>query len=80
MEWFGKSWAAKVCTPDKHIATPVGEACFFCGHRFRRGDRGLAFPHIYKDRMIAHATCFLRAIGRYEAAERIEVLAQLRMI
>lgn len=74
MKWFGKSWGAAVCEPVDRIPVPIGKACFFCGHHFRRSDRGLSFPHIYKEEAIAHVTCFLRRIGRYKAAWRLDEL------
>lgn len=43
--WFGKSWGAPVCEPERHKPTPVGELCDFCSVPIEQLDRGHLIPY-----------------------------------
>lgn len=44
VKWFGESWGAGCCTPEDHIATPVGEPCIRCARPLMPGDIGISMP------------------------------------
>lgn len=43
--WFGDSWGAPVCMPERHVATPDSAPCAGrCGRRIGPGDQGVMLP------------------------------------
>jgi hypothetical protein len=60
MSWFGASWGAACCTPERHVATPVGLECSYCSESIQEGDQGfVGFYHA-----VLHLECLLRqAVG-----------------
>lgn len=67
VRWFGESWGAPVCSPDRRVATPAGEPCYLCERPLAQGDIGLVVPFhggapgVYK--LAAHHSCFMRHLG-----------------
>ena len=69
--WFGESWGASACEPDRHSPTPVGERCLECSVAIVDGDQGMLLPFvgcpstvtIYPTVATYHLRCFLRLIG-----------------
>lgn len=54
MMWFGESWGAPVCDPERNVPTPVGFTCVECDKTVEDGDTGfLLWPNAY------HRVCFL---------------------
>lgn len=64
--WFGPSWGAAVCEPERHKPTPIGELCLDCREPFVNGDQGLTIPGVHDGvfglRSI-HIACFLNELG-----------------
>jgi hypothetical protein len=59
--WFGESWGAPVCEPDRHRPTPVGQACLGCVVPIAEGDQGMLIPS--EEGLTAHhLDCFLEIV------------------
>lgn len=77
--WFGDSWGAPACEPDRHAPTPIGESCVYCPGEIGPNDQGLLIPHLgehpitsiwgegaafeHDGYRAAHIDCFLREVG-----------------
>ena len=66
MRWFGKPWSAGCCTPDRHVETPVGQACGWCGEPIGVDDQGITMPLVDSSgafgRIASHLDCHLRQV------------------
>lgn len=66
MYWFGESWGAPVCDPEKHVGTPVNSVCVECDIPIMDGDTGFQIPvHSRTEFTVAapyHRVCFLRTV------------------
>ena len=62
--WFGESWGAPVCEPERHRQTPVGAECTDCGEDIEARDQGLLIPYAGHPSSLNafHLTCFLSTI------------------
>jgi len=68
MVWFGASWGAPVCDPEKHVETPLGAACGFCENPVQKGEYGVVLPFAgaAKDDppwLPYHHRCFMKSLG-----------------
>lgn len=67
--WFGLPWNPHCCTPEEHVATPVGEPCDMCDLPIVASDQGVRMPlvesmHPPVWRTITyHLDCWLKHIG-----------------
>jgi len=61
MLWFGESWGAPVCEPQRHAPTPVGGLCIECDTPIREGDTGFVSSNGVQ-RLFYHRVCFLRTV------------------
>lgn len=64
--WFGESWGAPACDPDRHKPTPVGDQCISCAQDILDGDQGMIIPFAGMRPAVLgahHLDCFLREIG-----------------
>lgn len=59
--WFGEPWGAPGCSPESHVETPVGQACHWCAHLIRRGERGLILNDADEGDAPFHEKCFVDA-------------------
>ena len=59
--WFGKSWGAPVCEPDRHKPTPVDTACTRCTLEIRDDDDGMAIPSS-QGLLYYHRLCMLISV------------------
>lgn len=69
MLWFGETWGAPICEPEKKVTTPVGQECLECKEPILANDQGVMMPFTDfvhgepRSRMIAeHLDCFLDTI------------------
>lgn len=65
MMWFGESWGAPVCQPERHVSTPVGAVCIECDKPIRMGDTGFNMALSGREpatTLAYHRVCFLRTI------------------
>lgn len=73
VQWFGESWEAPVCRPDRHVETPDGP-CARCGRRIQLGDKGLLIPFFDGEhpptREPWHLLCFLIHVDSTETVAR----------
>lgn len=64
--WFGPSWGAPVCEPERHLDTPMDELCIDCLVPFTEGDSGLSVPFVYEvggwTLTHHHIACFRRGL------------------
>lgn len=63
--WFGESWGAPVCEPDRHMPTPVGDKCVDCAQLITADDRGMIIPFAGMTPPVLeshHLDCFLRIV------------------
>lgn len=65
--WFGESWGAPACDPDRHRPTPVGQACEECTVEITGDDSGMLVPYLARldepATLVAyHLPCFLSMI------------------
>jgi len=66
MKWFGESWGAPVCDPEKKAPTPVGEACAHCADAIVATSQGVLMPFWdgEKGSMVSyHRLCLLQNLG-----------------
>ena len=72
IHWFGITWGAACCTPDRHIERPVGETCHLCSKPIGEFDQGVALHSVYAtidpnpnwppEYDVMHVSCFLRYV------------------
>lgn len=63
--WFGESWGAPVCDPDRHRPTPVGQPCEECTVEITGDDSGMLIPYVEAvgwHLTAYHLPCFLSTI------------------
>jgi hypothetical protein len=78
--WFGQSWGAEVCEPERHKPTPVGEPCMDCQRPIEYDDRGLVVPHVYRGTndlpamrlTYIHIHCFTRGLPKPSRRRGVE--------
>lgn len=66
IRWFGASWHAPVCSPDRFMSTPVGWSCFRCLFEINEEHRGIAMGLAFGDgwsEVYEHLACFLADLG-----------------
>ena len=68
MKWFGDAHGAPYEADTPHVATPVGQSCFWCGEGIQMGDDGLVIGYIDTDVSMTprhvpyHYNCYVRQI------------------
>lgn len=64
MRWFGPSWGAPCCDPERHIDTPIGEACAWCDEPIGADDSGVTLGPLASptDTDHHHLNCWLRQV------------------
>lgn len=63
--WFGESWGAPVCEPERHKPTPVGVKCPTCDVPIAEDDQGMLIPLVRDQGWELepyHYTCFLSMV------------------
>lgn len=65
MKWFGESWGAPACDPDRHVDTPVGEKCLRCQRAIAEDDQGFMMPLVTMTETTVcayHVDCLIAAV------------------
>lgn len=66
VHWFGPSWGAPICDPNRYITTPDAP-CAGCVQPIEFYDRGVALVLVFTDEAATetyyHLVCFLQDIG-----------------
>jgi hypothetical protein len=63
--WFGESWGAPVCVPERHLPVPTGQPCVECTQPVQETDQGLLIPYANDggwELTAYHLPCFLATV------------------
>lgn len=67
IRWFGESWDAPICDPERHIPTPVGWTCHHCLSPIEEYQRGVLMGLLFEvggwSEVHTHLACFLADMG-----------------
>ena len=74
VRWFGESWGAPICDPERHVHAPLGDAgkppwnCGGCREPFKAGDQGIVMDYLGApgdpiEEIAYHRRCLAIALG-----------------